>query len=153
MRSTEQSRILRQPLEAAYDYVADFARTPEWDPGVVGAERLDDGPVGTGSRFRVMVRTMGRVSPMMYRIVEHDRPHRLVLEGSNRQTRATDVITFFPAGEQRTRVHWRLDLELLGAGRWVEPFMGPVLHRLGRVALDGLARRLIRAPGPSGRTS
>jgi hypothetical protein len=35
-------------------YLSDFSTTQEWDPGVVEAQRLDDGPVGVGSRFRIV---------------------------------------------------------------------------------------------------
>ena len=42
------------PLEQAFDYLADFSRTAEWDPGVVEAERLTPGPPRRGSRFRVV---------------------------------------------------------------------------------------------------
>ena len=35
--------------KTTFDYVADFANSQEWDPGVATAERLDDGPVGVGT--------------------------------------------------------------------------------------------------------
>jgi hypothetical protein len=33
------------PLEEAFDYLADFSRTAEWDPGVAEAKRLTPGAV------------------------------------------------------------------------------------------------------------
>ena len=57
------------PLDAAFDYIADFANSQDWDPGtalIAGA--WTTGPVGRGSRFASDVRMGGRVAPMEYRI-------------------------------------------------------------------------------------
>ena len=70
------------PLVAAFDYVADFANSQDWDPGTASSDRLDDRPVGPGSRYALEVRMGGRVAPMQYRIRDFDRPHRVVLVGS-----------------------------------------------------------------------
>ena len=56
------------PIDDVFEYVADFANSQEWDPGVATAERLDEGPVGLGSRFRLGVRLGPRVGTMDYRI-------------------------------------------------------------------------------------
>ena len=37
------------PIEAAFDYIADFANSQQWDPGTASSRRLDDGPVGPGA--------------------------------------------------------------------------------------------------------
>ena len=42
-----------------FAYLSDFSTTQEWDPGVAEAERLDDGPVAVGTRFRVVAEFMG----------------------------------------------------------------------------------------------
>ena len=69
------------PIDEAFAYVADFANSQEWDPGVATAERLDTGPVGVGSRYRLGVRMGGRVAPMEYRISVFEPPTRVVLTG------------------------------------------------------------------------
>lgn len=41
---------------AAFDYLAGFEHTAEWDPGVTAARRLDpSAPLGRGSQFGVEV--------------------------------------------------------------------------------------------------
>jgi len=42
--------------ERAFDFVADFSSTQEWDPGIQAARRLDDRPIGVGSRFELVSR-------------------------------------------------------------------------------------------------
>ena len=66
--------ISTRSAEETFDYMADFANAAEWDPGTAEAERLDDGPVGLGSTFRLGVRVGTRVVPLDYRIVTYDRP-------------------------------------------------------------------------------
>ena len=69
------------PIDETFAYVADFANSQDWDPGVATAERLDTGPVGVGSRYRLGVRMGGRVAPMEYRISVFEPPTRVVLTG------------------------------------------------------------------------
>ena len=69
------------PIDAAFAYVADFANSQEWDPGVGDSERIGAGPVGVGSRYRLGVRMGGRVAPMEYRIASFEPPRRVVLVG------------------------------------------------------------------------
>ena len=137
-------RVVPRPLEEVFAYVADFSSTAEYDPGVVRAERLD--PVAEGARFMVHARFMGRTLPMTY-VLETYRPcEQLIFRGDSAGARAKDDIRF-ESIEGGTRIHWTLELELLGPGRLIEPLLRRPLLRLGARALDGLAARLHR-PGP-----
>src|SRR3954470_10747564 len=109
------------PLEAAFDYVADFATSQVWDPGVATARRLDDGPVGAGSRYALEVRMGGRIAPMEYRIVTYERPHRVVLTGAGSSVSAIDDIRF-AREDGRTVIDYTADLRLGGVLRLVRPF-------------------------------
>ena len=149
MTELVEVRDVPRPLEEVFDYVADFSTTAEYDPGVSGATRLD--PVGDGARFEVDAVFMGRTLPMEYRITSYERPHRLSLEGRSDGSVARDAIAF-EATETGTRITWRLELELLGAGRFAEPVLRPFLRRLGRKALDGLSDRL-HDPAPLARAA
>ena len=48
---------------AAFAYLSRFDRAAEWDPGVEAGEMLTPGPVGVGSRFRLVARFLGRRIP------------------------------------------------------------------------------------------
>jgi len=76
------------PIEAVFDYLADFCRTVEWDPGVVEARRLTGGPVTLGSRFRVVVGLLGARFPIEYEITAFERPSRLVFSGGDSTIRS-----------------------------------------------------------------
>ena len=144
MRRTTETRRVPGPIDEVFDYLADFSTSAEWDPGVVSARRLDDGPVRAGSRFDVQVRFAGRTLPMTYRVTRADRPTRLELTGVSPRSTACDVIALDPDGEGHTRVTWTLEVTLTGWSRLAEPLLGPLLRRLGRKAMDGLAVTLER---------
>ena len=66
--ATDMTRIHERiattlPIEAAFDYVADFANSQQWDPGTTSSRRMDAGPVGVGARYALTVRMGGRVGP------------------------------------------------------------------------------------------
>lgn len=129
------------PIEDAFDYLADFSRTAEWDPGVREAKRITRGGVRLGSRFRVSVSFLGRRIPLEYRITEFERPSRLVLCGGDSSLRSIDEITFVsrPGG---TRVTYEARLELSGIRRLADPFLDLLFQRIGRLAVRGLRERL-----------
>jgi len=129
------------PLEEAFDYLADFSTTAEWDPGVAEAKRLTPGAVRLGSRFRVVVSFLGRRIPLEYRIAEFERPSRLVLVGGDASLRSIDEITFVsrPGG---TRICYEARLELSGPGRLADPLLDLLFQRIGRAAVRGLRERL-----------
>ena len=72
--------------EEAFDYLADFSTTAEWDPGVVSAERITPGAIQAGTRFQVVVSFLTRTLEFEYEILEYERPHRLVLRGPTRRS-------------------------------------------------------------------
>ena len=121
------------PIDATFAYVADFANSQEWDPGVATAERLDTGPVGVGSRYRLGVRIGGRVAPMEYRISVFEPPTRVVLVGSGSGVSAVDDIRF-ERDRRGTRVDYTADIRLGGARRLIQPFLGRAFATIGRNA-------------------
>lgn len=129
--------------ERAFAYLADFSSVRDWDPSVVRAERLDDGPIGLGSRFHVVTQFRGREIELDYELIEHD-PHRtLALQAENGRVRSLDRITFEPAGSG-CRVTYDADLQLKGLLRLGDPLLQRAFDRLGDEARAGLVRELNR---------
>jgi len=140
---TKLTEQIETPLapEAAFAYVADFANAMHWDPGVAASERVDDGPVGVGARYRLGVHLGRRVAPMEYRISAFEPPSRVVLVGEGSGVSAVDEIRFEPSGTG-TRIDYAADIRLGGALRLVQPFVGRAFTKIGRTALDGMRRTL-----------
>jgi len=142
------------PIDEAFDFLADFSRTVEWDPGVAAAKRLTPDPIGEGSRFHVEVAFLGQSIPFEYELVECERPSRLVFVGESDSVRSIDEITFVarPGG---TRVTYEAVLELTGLRRLADPILGSLFQIVGRVAVRGLRERfaeLDRARARRGRS-
>ncbi len=129
--------------ERAFEYLADFTSVRDWDPSVVRAERLDDGPIGPGSRFHVVTEFRGREVELEYELIEHRPSHSLVLQAENARLRSLDRITIEPAGTG-SRVTYDADLALKGLARLADPLLQRAFDRLGDDARDGLERELNR---------
>ena len=82
-RYTASVETPRTPREV-FAYLSDFSSTQEWDPGVHEADRLDHGPVRTGTRFRVAAGFLGRHAELTYEIIEHRPDDLLTLRASTR---------------------------------------------------------------------
>lgn len=125
------------PPEVAFDNLADFTSTAVWDPGIPATERLDDGPLGVGSRFRVHVKLGPITCPFIYEITVYDRPHRVVLETKSLLHHGEDDVTFAPQ-DGGTRVTWNAMLRVRGPGRLLEPALRVGFGRTVAEAVDGL---------------
>ncbi len=125
------------PVDDAFAFIADFANSHDWDPGVASSERVDAGPVGLGARYRLGVRMRGRVSPMEYRITTFEPPHRVVLTGEGSGVSAVDEIRF-AATATGTHIDYTADIRLGGWMRLVEPFAGGTFRKIATDALGGM---------------
>ncbi len=127
--------------DVAFLFVADFANSMRWDPGVVTSERIDAGPLGVGARFRLGVRLGGRVAPMEYRITVFEPSRRVVLVGEGSGVSAVDEIRFEPAGTG-THIDYTADIRLGGILRLAQPFLGGAFRKVAQDALGGMQKTL-----------
>ena len=91
--------LINRPVEQVFDYAADQRNEPIYNPRMLRSEKVTDGPIGVGTRFRATARSGRRLVEMLIEITEYDRARRL---GSTDH----DVIC---------RCQWRVDLR---ACRW-----------------------------------
>ncbi len=137
-----ETRLIDRPIAEVFDYTADFDNIENWDPGVASSKRLDDGPVGVGSRFELMVSFGASQIPMTYEITEYQPNERVVVIGKGEKLEAVDVIEFEDQGDGRTVVDYTADLSFHNFVKYLTPVMGPVFKRVGEKAVDGLAEAL-----------
>jgi carbon monoxide dehydrogenase subunit G len=137
-------------IDETFAFIADFANSSQWDPGVATSERVDAGPVGLGARYRLGVRLVGRVAPMEYRITTFEPPTRVILTGEGSNVSAVDEIRFeaTPAG---TTVDYTADIRLGGWMRLIQPFVGGAFAKIAKDALSGMQRALDERAGTAGR--
>ncbi len=137
----EEQRWIDKPRDEVFGFTADFSNISAWDPGVVRSKRLDDGPIGEGSRFDVEVKFGTSTMPMVYEIVEYEENERVVLVGIGEKLEAIDVITF-ETHDNMTLVGYTADLTFHNLVRFLGPLASPVLKKVGEKALDGLVEAL-----------
>ena len=132
----------KRSIEDVFAYLSDFSTTQEWDPGVVEAERLDDGPLGIGSRFRVVVRFLGRRAELTYEIVRHHAGALVSLRGESATVVSLDTMRFSDTPDGGTLVSYEADLSLKGPLRVLDPLLGLAFDRVGDRAAAGLRDKL-----------
>ena len=128
-------------IEAAFDHVAEFTTSAEWDPGITSARRLDEGPIGLGSRFEVRLKLGLATVPLVYEITAYERPHRVVLTTAGLLHRGEDDVRFAP-GDDGTEVTWNALFALRGPGLLLDPALGVGFRRTATKAVAGLERSL-----------
>ena len=128
-------------LDVAFPFVADFANSNRWDPGVGSSEAVDPGPPAVGARYRLMVRMGGRLAPMEYRVSVLEPMSRVVLTGSGSSVFAVDEIRFERSGTG-THIDYTADIRLGGVLRLVQPFLGGSFRKIAKDALAGMERTL-----------
>lgn len=67
------------PKEKAYNSLLDLDSAKLWMQGLVGIERLDDGPMQVGSQWRETRRMFGNEAAVHFEVAELDKPHKIVL--------------------------------------------------------------------------
>jgi len=127
--------------EDVFAYLSDFSNTEEWDPGTVEAERVDDGPIGEGSEFRLVAAFLGRKSPISYRVIEYDPPRTVELRGENSTVVSRDCVAVEVAGAG-SRITYDAKLTLKGLLKPADPLLGLAFRRVGDRALAGMRAAL-----------
>jgi carbon monoxide dehydrogenase subunit G len=128
-------------VDQAFAYLAQFDNTVRWDPGVVSARALGDGPPARGSRFSLTLRLGGGNEDLAYEITEYDPPRRVVLIADGSRFVSHDEISVAASGAG-SEVTYRAELALKGLMKIGAPFAGRALRKAGDAAVAGLAREL-----------
>ena len=129
----------RPPAEVLAD-MADFSHAPEWDPSVVSATRLDTGPLRVASRFDLVVRSAGRVTPLRYEVTELDEQHA-TLTARTATLESIDTLSVESEGHG-TVFTYDARLTLLGIWRVFNPVLAVMFRSLASRAEAGIRHRL-----------
>lgn len=120
--------IINRPVETVFDFVADERNEPRYNPRMARADKVSDGPIGPGTRFRAETASMGRTSEMIIEVTAYDRPRRLA---SSTHMSAMDIhgtLTFDVVGDG-TRMRWAWDVKPRGVFKLMTPLIGPMGKR------------------------
>jgi polyketide cyclase/dehydrase/lipid transport protein len=124
-----------------FEYLATFSNALEWDPSVVEGTPGTPGPAAVGSVYRLGVRVAGRVVPFDYRVLELDRPHRVVLRATHGHLVSTDTITVEKA-DSGSLVRYVAVLQGNGLLRLASPLLARFFSSMADRAAAGLRTAL-----------
>lgn len=142
------------PARATFAFVTDFRNAARWDPRVERAEKLTDGPVGPGTRFRLTSRVLIKQVALPYEITAFEPPSEqgdgdatagaATFEGSTFLLRYRDRITVEPTGDEASRLTYDARLSLRGPFVLDNFLLAPFFHDVGDDAVTGIERALRR---------
>ena len=139
----ERTFTVSRSVEDVFDYLSDFENTNHWDPGTIETRRTG-GDGGIGTTYANRSSFAGREVELTYETIGFDRPTFFSARGTNKQSTATDTMTFTRDGD-RTQIHYRADFQFHGIVKYVAPLVvKPKLAALAdetvehiRAALEG----------------
>lgn len=141
MIEASSEETLDRPPHVVFDFIADAANEPAWNPDVITVEQVSPGPAELGSTRRGEYRHVGWIEST---IVHYERPSELGFRAVGKQAEITLHFRFDPLDDGSTRMHVRGTLALKGALRFAEPALRPtVTHQYAeraraiKRALDG----------------
>ena len=138
----ERTVVVDVPVRRAFDYLADFTTTTEWDPGTMTTVRCE-GDGGVGTSYRNTSTFLGRETSLVYVVEELVTDERIRLRGENRTVISVDTMAFRPT-DAGTEVTYTADFTFKGVSRLLAPLLKPALKRLGNEAESGLRAALTR---------
>lgn len=141
MTRIHETRLIDRPIDAVFEYTADFGHIADWDPGIASSNPVGDDAVGVGSQFELDVAFGASRIPMVYEITDYEPNQRVVVVGRGEKIEAVDEILFTEQGGQ-TLVDYTADLTFHNYVKYLAPFMGSMFKKVGERALDGLKEAL-----------
>jgi carbon monoxide dehydrogenase subunit G len=116
MIESTSEETLDQPPDEVFDFLADVANEPVWNPDVISARQTSPGPVQQGTTRTGEYKHIGRIDTT---ITTYDRPRRLEFRATGKQAEMALDFRFVPAGSG-TRMTVRGTLQLRGPLRFAE---------------------------------
>ncbi len=119
--------LIERPVEEVFDFVADQRNEPIYNPRMLHSEKITDGPVGVGTRFRATTQSGRREIEMLIEVTEYQRPSRFGSRTTMSTAEVDGGLTFEPV-DGATRMSWSWDVRPRGSLR----ILAPLVARLGR---------------------
>ena len=127
MAQIEGEITIGRPVEEVFDFVADERNEPRFNRRMRRVEKISDGPIGAGTRFRAEITRMRRTVEMTIEFTGYERPWRLASSTHMSTMDIDGALTFEPVPEG-TRMSWSWEVETPGALKLI----APIVLRMGK---------------------
>lgn len=132
---------VQRPVREAFNYVADFTTTQEWDATAQRAEKRTPGPIAVGTEFLVNCALPVGSVDLSYTVLKLEQDSLIQLEGRCGLFDVLDTIRFEDLGGS-TRITYTAEFTFRALIRPLETAMQPGLERMGKASLAGLKAAL-----------
>ncbi|MFN2581569.1 MAG: SRPBCC family protein [Candidatus Dormibacteria bacterium] len=140
MAVIENTVDINRTPDDVFDYLVDLSNELEWNPDVERMERITDGPIGVGTRYRAKWR---RSSVIVCECTRYDRPHAWTYVNGGPVAVTLDI-SLSPREGGGTRLRSRFEAHPKGLFRLVFPMFLRIMRRTerenminARAALEG----------------
>ena len=137
MVQVRRTITVRKPVDVVVNYLQDFARTEEWDPGTLSCTRIDEGPIKVGASWHNVSRFKGKETELTYELVRLE-PEHLVFVGKNKTATSTDDLTLV-ATPDGTVITYRATIVFNGLAKLADPFLKREFDKLGDAVVGSMA--------------
>jgi hypothetical protein len=141
MPRVEGDLVIERPIEEVFDFVADERNEPRYNSNMRRSEKIGEGPIGVGTRFRAEIMSRGRPVEMLTEFTAYDRPRHLALRATLSTMEIEGSLSFEPVPEG-TRMRWSWTVKPRGLLRLMAPVVGRIGRRQERAIWRGLKRLL-----------
>jgi uncharacterized protein YndB with AHSA1/START domain len=137
---------INRPVEDVFAYVSDTSNDPAWHTDILEAEKVTEGPIGVGTRWRLRFKPFMGVSESTSEVVEFEPNRKEVLRGVAGPMTTTLTYTFEPVAGG-TRHARRVQISIAGWMKLMDPLMRLMVPKRNGTFLANLKRVLERSPG------
>ena len=136
----KNSITVDRPIDAVFDYAAQFEKHPEWQPDLKGATFT--GPAAVGA-VGTETRKMGpQTHTYDWRVSEYSRPERLSFETLSGPMRPSGTMIFTSESTDRTRVDFDMTMNPQGFMKVMAPFIERHVQKMNQQHLQRFKQRL-----------
>ncbi|TQK29966.1 SRPBCC family protein [Arthrobacter sp. SLBN-53] len=142
MIEVQREVITSADPQSAFDYLADFTTTEQWDAGSVRTVRVrGNGDIGT--HYANSAKLAGRTRDVDYEVIALTPGSSIELRGNTSALMAHDIITVEPH-PSGSAVTYRVEFTFRGWLRYAEPLLRRTMSNRADHSAAGLRRELAR---------
>ncbi len=120
MIRVEREIDVARSAEAVFERLTRIEELPRWQPAIREAALTSPGPIGLGSRVRLVVETGGQRTDATGRVIDFARPERIGLEATAGPADIVANVAVRPIDAGASRLTVRPEIKLGGMLRFVE---------------------------------
>lgn len=140
MQRVERRARIGAPPQAVFAYISDLDKLPDWQSGVVRAERTSEGEMRPGATARVVRQMMGQQLEAPLTVSEYDPPRRLVIGSEVSGVKALASLDLAPVDDDATDLSFAMEIR----GSLLTSFMEPMIAGAAGGDIDASLERVRR---------